>query len=536
MAAADAELIALRERLAPLPEHITRYQRFEELALADQRRRVLEEQAAGLAAELERSAERMRRLEQAPELLLRYAGEVEELLPERERVAAALEERRTAWLRDRQDAETKLQTYRDRASELGTQIRNLREVGAAGSCPTCHRPLGGDVETLVATLEDQLAEVTQDGRWWRSRAEQLSSPTQEIGEQEEALASLDRRISDRSRRHARCEAAVQELNELRPERSAREERLSRLRAELEALPGGYDAAAHRALGEELGRMREQEQRVAALSEAVRRKDEWQAALDVSRAERDRALARERGAREEMAGLAIPGDAIEEIREAVEAAAGEVRRAEIAAAEVAERLRSARRDADAARREEEALDRRLAELEAEVDGLRHHNELDSAFSRLRSELNARVRPELGEIASALLAQLTDGRYSGVELDEAYRIRVLEDGLAKPVLSGGEEDVAHLVLRIALSRMIAERAGHPLSLLVLDEVFGSLDAVRRENVVRLLRRLGASFEQVLLVTHLEEVRGAMDQVLRVDLDEAGGRSVVRWEGGGLERVGA
>ena len=539
VAAAEAELAALQERLAPLRDRIARYQRFEELARAEQRRGMLEEQVAGLAAELDRSAERMLRLEQAPELLLRYAAELQQLLPERERVAAALDERRTAWLRDRQDAETKLQSYRDRASELNAQIRGLRDVGASGNCPTCHRPLGGDVEALIVTLEDQLAEVTQDGRWWRSRVEQLATPSPEIGEHEEALAALDQRIADRSRRHARCEAAVQELGELGPDRGARQERLALLRVELEALPGGYDAAAHRALGDELGQMREQEQRVAALTEAVRRKEEWRTALEVSRSRRDQALAGEREAREEAAGLAIPGDAIEEIREAVEAAASRVRSAEIAAAGLAERLRSAQRDAAVARREEERLDRRLAELDTDVEDLRHHNELDSAFSRLRSELNAQVRPELGEIASALMAQLTDGRYSGVELDEAYRIRVLEDGLAKPVLSGGEEDVAHLVLRIALSRMIAERAGHPLSLLVLDEVFGSLDAVRRENVVRLLRRLGASFEQVLLVTHLEEVRGAMDQVLRVDLDEARGRSAVRWEGAGSEareRAGA
>ena len=43
----------------------------------------------------------------------------------------------------------------------------------------------------------------------------------------------------------------------------------------------------------------------------------------------------------------------------------------------------------------------------------------------------------------------------------------------MISGGEEDVANLALRLAISQMIAERAGQPLSLLVLDEIFGSLD---------------------------------------------------------------
>ena len=45
----------------------------------------------------------------------------------------------------------------------------------------------------------------------------------------------------------------------------------------------------------------------------------------------------------------------------------------------------------------------------------------------------------------------------------------------------------MLRLAISQMIAERAGQSFSLLVLDEVFGSLDDSRRHNVVDLLRRL-------------------------------------------------
>ena len=49
----------------------------------------------------------------------------------------------------------------------------------------------------------------------------------------------------------------------------------------------------------------------------------------------------------------------------------------------------------------------------------------------------------------------------------------------MISGGEEDVANMVLRLAISQMIADRAGQPLSILILDEVFGSLDIERRDG---------------------------------------------------------
>ena len=136
----------------------------------------------------------------------------------------------------------------------------------------------------------------------------------------------------------------------------------------------------------------------------------------------------------------------------------------------------------------------------------------------------MRPELSELASAFLSELTDARYTELELDDKYRIVVLEEGVPKPVISGGEEDLANLVLRLAISQMIAERAGQPFSLLVLDEVFGSLDDTRRQNVVSLLRGLQDRFEQVILITHIDDVRDGLDQVMEVRLNEQTGASIV------------
>src|SRR5206468_3371287 len=140
---------------------------------------------------------------------------------------------------------------------------------------------------------------------------------------------------------------------------------------------------------------------------------------------------------------------------------------------------------------------LAELKVR---LRLHQELDRAFGDLRADLNAAMRPEIAELASGFLADLTDGRYEAVDLTEDYTVTILDDGVPKPVISGGEEDVANLVLRLAISQMIAERAGQPLTLLVLDEIFGSLDESRPQHVVGLLRRLADRFPQVVLITHI------------------------------------
>jgi exonuclease SbcC len=145
-----------------------------------------------------------------------------------------------------------------------------------------------------------------------------------------------------------------------------------------------------------------------------------------------------------------------------------------------------------------------------------HELDRAFTDLRHELNLALRPELAERASLLLNDLTAGRYPDLDLDESYLPTIVEDGEAKSVISGGEEDVVNLALRLAISQMIAERAGQPLSLLVLDEIFGSLDEERRASVLDLLRALSDRFPQVVLITHVEGMRDAFDRVVRMSYD--------------------
>jgi exonuclease SbcC len=118
-------------------------------------------------------------------------------------------------------------------------------------------------------------------------------------------------------------------------------------------------------------------------------------------------------------------------------------------------------------------RRDAEYQKAKQELILLDELDSAFTELRQYLTEQIRPQLAESASIFLTQLTDGRYDAIEIDPKYNILVLDHGDPKPVISGGEEDIVNLCLRLAISQMITERSGQPFSLLILDEVFGSLD---------------------------------------------------------------
>lgn len=150
--------------------------------------------------------------------------------------------------------------------------------------------------------------------------------------------------------------------------------------------------------------------------------------------------------------------------------------------------------------------------------------DSLLTDFRKALNEGIKPRLAELAGEFLSELTDGFYSSVQMGADFSPYIVADGELQPVISGGETDILHLSVRLALSQMIAERAGHQLSLLILDEVFGSLDEQRRSNVLHLLERLAGRFEQILVITHMDDIKDGVEHLLYVRFDESRGQAIV------------
>jgi len=68
------------------------------------------------------------------------------------------------WHRERQDAETHLLAYRDRAKELRTRIRKLEALGPDSHCPTCGRLLEEYSQKVLEELE------TENGRMQEMRS------------------------------------------------------------------------------------------------------------------------------------------------------------------------------------------------------------------------------------------------------------------------------------------------------------------------------------------------------------------------------
>ncbi len=143
----------------------------------------------------------------------------------------------------------------------------------------------------------------------------------------------------------------------------------------------------------------------------------------------------------------------------------------------------------------------------------HKQTEEALSALRELLSEQAKPLIENFASNYLQSLTSGRYSRLILNEKYEATVFDESYQKPVISGGEEDIVALSLRLALAQMIQERSGQPMGLLMLDEVFGSLDSDRRINVMDQIDSLRNTFDQILVISHIDTINESADRCIEV-----------------------
>jgi exonuclease SbcC len=477
-----------------------------------------------LQEEVARLRERRTKIETAPALEEEVTLELEQRRALLELVQGELEAKRTEWVRDRQEAETKHVALRQQYAEVRENRERLVALGEDGQCPICERTLNDHYRTVLDHLDEQLDALVADGKYYKARLEQLEEMPVEIRELDERRRATFEEVGKLERRLAKVQLAVQELSQLARELITKEQRYEQVRRDREQIPGGYDAVRHAAARRELERLRPLDARATRLATQLERGP-------VLTIERDRAAAGVSAAQGRIAMLTARRDVLAfseqtyaELRATHDTAAAELRTTELEAVAAAGEASAAQ--ASVARAEQARAE--LAQAKGRLDALdrqkRLHDELDRAYTDLRTDLNVQLRPEMSELASAFLTELTDARYNELELDDSYNLTVLEDGIPKPVISGGEQDIANLCLRLAISQMIAERAGQSFSLLILDEVFGSLDEARRQNVVALLRGLQDRFEQVIVITHIEQVREGLDRVISVRYDEETGTSIV------------
>ncbi|HEY7600452.1 MAG TPA: SbcC/MukB-like Walker B domain-containing protein, partial [Candidatus Limnocylindrales bacterium] len=199
---------------------------------------------------------------------------------------------------------------------------------------------------------------------------------------------------------------------------------------------------------------------------------------------------------------------------------------------ADALKIQRRDLSVAERdlgEKRALLKRAEDAAAEVLELATRretlagrrglfDELTQAFGKkgVQALLIETAIPEIEREANTLLARMTDNQMHLTfetqrdtkkgDVSETLDIKIA-DGLGTrdyDAFSGGEAFRLDFAIRIALAKLLAKRAGARLETLVIDEGFGTQDARGRERLVEAITSVQGEFKQILVVTHIQELK--------------------------------
>ncbi len=231
------------------------------------RRRV--EELAGLEARIEEAELAVRRL---PE----WQKELRDLRADAAEVGGDLEASVTEWLRERQDAETHLMAYRDRARELKTRLSQLESAGEDSECPTCGRPLEGSTDEVARTLREEWESVVQDGQWWKRRREQVEFKPESIRDLESKAHQLHASIEGLAERLEGARVGRRDLEDLKARRDLLRMELGDgaddVDAPLAFPTRGRDADADRALPEIDPRTADEA--LVVVEEAQRLLDAW----------------------------------------------------------------------------------------------------------------------------------------------------------------------------------------------------------------------------------------------------------------------
>lgn len=353
------------------------------------------------------------------------------------------------------------------------------------TCPTCRQPLA-DPSHLISELEAKLADTRTTAAAERSKIESCEKTIHDAGDAEAAvskaktdLSALDTAVEEAGKAEAGLPVAMSSVETFEATVKSLRATVSRFN-EYKAKYGEYDRV------------------MAELKTVV-----------------DRLETASKASKQAAAGLAEAGsvneDTLAKLRADLEAKRS--KRADLNADIVgkngeaklaAEKARSATAEADSLEEQMEKRKTMLSKLEVSSSTV-------MILGKFREHLILSAIPQVTDYASELINKISEGKFTTITIDKKFDVSVeTGDGVVESVsqLSGGEEDLVAICLRLAISVMLSD--GAP-SMLILDEVLTAMDSDRASAILEAMQ--GISGGQIIIVAHNEIIKSIADKVVEL-----------------------
>jgi exonuclease SbcC len=165
----------------------------------------------------------------------------------------------------------------------------------------------------------------------------------------------------------------------------------------------------------------------------------------------------------------------------------------------------------------------ATIHKNKDNIALLEQTSNLVKEFKNDILGRISPMIGAVATELFAAITQGKYEEIKVTNDFNFEVLDKGKYYGIerFSGGEIDLANLCLRIALTKAIdgLRGGGQLMGFLAFDEIFGSQDDSRREEILAAFDRLKEQFRQIYIISHIDFVKQYFPNILEISLNEKG-----------------
>jgi exonuclease SbcC len=411
-------------------------------------------------------------------------------------------------------------------------------VAGEALCPTCRRPITADDRERFSDIWH--AEGTTLGDTYRANRETLKELDQRLSQLDEdvqRLAADDLELAGLRGQFAQLANSLteRERHELAAAESAAE--LSRVDGVLVAGDFAHEARARLAAAEFA--IAQLDYDSAAHEHAEQQERVWQPFVD---RRRDLELARSQHTSVE-ATLATLHEQHAELSLSIASTSALVAELAVKLADVGdlrERRESAHETCDALDIERGELRRELGRLEGAIAVLteveQQRDELSQRTAALALDIGAlselvrafgkdgiqamiveNILPELQDEANEILRRMSTSQLqvtfrsqrealSSDKSIETLDIIIRDEYGERPyaLYSGGEAFRVNFAVRVALSKLLARRAGARIDVLVVDEGFGTQDSRGRDGLIEALRSIEDDFATILVITHIGEIR--------------------------------
>ncbi|MGA2775132.1 MAG: SMC family ATPase [Candidatus Omnitrophota bacterium] len=490
--------------------------------------RSLYEEKKNLEKDLNERLDDQAEVVQERKLLIDSLSSYRGLVAKKEKLQLELKNESSIFKRISKDLNTlsvKIEACRDSIAQLEEKKENIKKLGPNSKCSECSQDLGANYESILEhfskeitkkqqSIKDMSAEskelkIKVDGT--ENRVEDIEARLEELREDEKKESGIKSELDVKEKRLLaltesvkKKKARITEIGNLQFSETRYEE-LKKKNKELLKIH------------EQIMELRTKTARISILIKEIKTLDEQAAELNKEKTLKEKEQKSIGFSDIELAAAEKNYDSIQDKAHRQEIAINDIiHQIELMQAQIIQK--------EEALKSQKEIQKKWKAADSDAKKL---TVLDELMDKFRQNLASRIRPMLIARTSQLVAGTTDGRYPAIDLDEEYNVFVYDGTESFPVkrFSGGEQDLVNLCLRIAISQIISEQNSRTgINFIALDEIFGSQDAGRKENILKALNNLSGQFRQIFLITHHEDLKDSMQHVLIAEESEGGTSTAV------------